>query len=336
MAHKSQHRKILEAGMRVVSIESDAVAALVKRIGSDFVRSVELLMSCKGRVIVTGMGKSGNIAQKFVATLNSTGSPAVFLHPSDAMHGDVGMVQKSDVVVAISKSGDTPEIAELIPLLRRIPVKMIAIVGKKGSMLAAASTAVLDASVEQEACPMNLAPTASTTAALAMCDALAVALLEQKNFSPENFATAHPGGQLGRRLLLNVEEIMVHGKAVPIVKIDSPLHKTILVISSKRLGATCVVDKSGKLAGIVTDGDLRRFMEHETNLAGLTARDVMTLSPKTIHPRALAASALEKMETLNIMQLIVTDVKLRPIGMVHLHELVKAGFESSASTKQNE
>ncbi|HET7152284.1 MAG TPA: KpsF/GutQ family sugar-phosphate isomerase [Candidatus Kapabacteria bacterium] len=324
-------QKIIAAGKRVVDIETIASAALAKRIDSHFARAVQMMLKCPGRVIVTGMGKSGNIAQKFVATLNSTGTPAVFLHPSDAMHGDVGMVQKKDIVVAISKSGDTPEIAQLIPLLRRLPVKMIAIVGKKNSLLAHAAAVALDASVAQEACPNNLAPTASTTAALVMCDALAVALLEQKNFSASNFANVHPGGQLGRRLLLKVEEIMTRGRAVPIVKLDSPIQKTILEISSKRLGATCVVNGGGKLAGIVTDGDLRRFMEHTTNFTGLTARDLMSKSPKTISQDVLAQAALEKMESHNIMQLIVTDQKQRPIGMVHLHELVKAGYATSLS-----
>ena len=327
-------QKIITAGKRVVSIESRAAAALEKRIDENFYAAVQLLLACKGRVIVTGMGKSGNIAQKFVATLNSTGTPAVFLHPSDAMHGDFGMVQKNDAVIAISKSGDTPEIVQLIPLLRRAQVKTIAITGKKSSTLARAATVALDASVTQEACPMDLAPTASTTAALVLCDALAVALLEQKNFSPDRFAMAHPGGQLGMRLLLKVEEIMAKGRAVPIVQLTSTIQKSILEISSKRLGATCVVDTKGTLKGIITDGDLRRLMERITQLDGLTARDVMTAAPKTITQDTLAQTALESMEAYHIMQLIVTDSRRRPIGMVHLHELVKAGFTTSLSLEK--
>lgn len=329
------HNKIISDARRVVAIELDAVKALSGRINADFAKAVRLLAACKGRVVVTGMGKSGNIGQKFVATLNSTGTPAVYLHPSDAMHGDLGMVQRRDIVVAISKSGDTPELRELIPALKSIPVKTIALVGNTASALARASAVALDVSVRNEACPMNLAPTASTTAALVMCDALAVALLEQKKFTASDFALVHPGGQLGKRLLLNVEEMMVRGKDIPVVRDTATIQQTIMTMSGRRLGATCVVNKTGKLVGIVTDGDLRRFLQRTTDLTNVLAKDVMTRGPKTV-PRTMRAEvALATMEAHNIMQLIVTDSRQRPIGMLHLHELVKAGFVPSRS-QENE
>ena len=328
-------RTIIADARRVVRIELEAVRSLASRINGDFSTAVELLARCKGRVVVTGMGKSGNIGQKLVATLNSTGTPAVYLHPSDAMHGDLGMVQRGDIVVAISKSGDTPELRELLTALKSIPVKIIAVVGNMKSALAKSAAVALDASVANEACPMNLAPTASTTAALVMCDALAVALLERKKFTASDFASVHPGGQLGKRLLLKVDEMMVRGRDVPIVRLDATIQQTIMTISGKRLGATCVVNKSGRLQGIVTDGDLRRFLQRTTDLTNVLARDVMTKSPKTISHAALAAAALASMESHNIMQLVVVDRAKRPIGMLHLHELVKAGFVSSR-TEDNE
>ncbi len=322
-------RTIIADARRVVRIELEAVRALAQRINGDFAKAVELLAACRGRVVVTGMGKSGNIGQKFVATLNSTGTPAVYLHPSDAMHGDLGMVQRKDLVVAISKSGDTPELRELLAALKSIPVKTIAVVGNMRSALARAAAVAIDASVANEACPMNLAPTASTTAALVMCDALAVALLEQKKFTANDFASVHPGGQLGKRLLLKVDEMMVRGNAVPVVRLDATIQQTIMTISGKRLGATCVVNNAGRLEGIVTDGDLRRFLQRTTDLTDVHARDVMTKAPKTIPGSTLAEAALAKMEAHNIMQLVVVDARKRPIGMLHLHELVKAGFVSS-------
>lgn len=324
-------QKILSDARRVIAIELDAVKSLSKRIDGDFARAVRLLAACRGRVIVTGVGKSGNIGQKFVATLNSTGTPSMYLHPSDAMHGDLGMVQRTDVVVAISKSGDTPELQLLVSSLKRIPVKTIAVVGNLKSFLARGATVALDVSVRNEACPMNLAPTASTTAALVMCDALAVALLRQKKFTSKDFATVHPGGQLGRQLLMTVNELMTGGAALPVVRETASIQQTIMTISGKRLGATCVINSTKRLIGIVTDGDLRRFLQRSADLTNIHASDVMTRKSKTIRSDTRAGTALELMEQYKIMQLIVIDSRAHPIGMLHLHDLVKAGFIPSPS-----
>ncbi|HTY38178.1 MAG TPA: KpsF/GutQ family sugar-phosphate isomerase, partial [Bacteroidota bacterium] len=279
-----------------------------------------------GRVIVTGLGKSGLVARKIVATMNSTGTAAIFLHPSDAVHGDLGMVRSEDVVICLSKSGDTEEIRELIPLFRRIGVKVISIIGNTSSHLARQSDIVLDTTVKEEACPHDLAPTASTTAALVLGDALAVALLDKRGFTKEEFAMFHPGGNLGKRLLLKVEEMMVAGPSVPVVRDGVPLSEAIVEMTSKRLGATCVVNEPGKLLGIITDGDLRRLLQRTSNVANLTAADAMTKNPKTIRKGLLAATALEEMELYNITQLVVVDEHHHPVGMLHLHDLVKAGL----------
>lgn len=316
----------INKGKEVIRIEADAVAALKDRIDENFARAVEMIFNCKGRVIVTGMGKSGLVAQKIVATMNSTGTPAVFLHPADAVHGDLGMVRKEDVVVCISKSGDTTEVLQLIPMFKRIGVTIISMVGNVKSPLAIASTVVLDVSVEEEACPLDLSPTASTTATLAFGDALAIALLDKRQFTREEFAMLHPGGNLGKRLLLKTEEIMVTGNAVPRVHKDVPLRDAILEMTSKRLGATCVVDGDGTLAGIITDGDLRRLLQKTTDVSNVNAEMVMTKSPKTIKKDILAAVALQEMEAYNITQVVVVDDHLKPIGIVHLHDLVKAGL----------
>ncbi len=315
-----------EKGKEVIRIEAEAIAALEKRIDENFEKAVDLIYNCKGRVIVTGMGKSGLVARKIVATMNSTGTPSIFLHPSDAVHGDLGMVRAEDVVICISKSGDTMEIQELVPMFKRIGVPLISMVGNVKSPLANASRIVLDVSVKEEACPFDMAPTASTTATLAFGDALAIALLEKREFTREEFAMYHPGGNLGKRLLLQTEEIMVGGSGVPKVHKDVPLRDAILEMTSKRLGATCVVESDGTLAGIITDGDLRRLLQKTTDVANLKAETVMTKSPKTIKKNALAAVALQEMESYNITQLIVVDDAHRPVGMVHLHDLVKAGL----------
>src|SRR5712692_3540447 len=315
-----------EKGKEVIRIEAEAVGALEPRIGKEFARAAEMLLGCKGRVAVTGMGKSGIIARKIVATLNSTGTPSLFLHPSDAVHGDLGMVRKEDVVICLSKSGDTVEIQELVPMFKRIGVPLISMVGNVKSPLASVSQVVLDVSVKEEACPFDMAPTASTTATLAFGDALAIALLEKREFTREEFAMYHPGGNLGKRLLLKTEEIMVSGSAVPKVHKDVPLRDAILEMTSKRLGATCVVNSDGTLAGIITDGDLRRLLQKTTDVANLNAETVMTKSPKTIRKNVLAAVALQEMESYNITQLIVVDDAHHPVGMVHLHDLVKAGL----------
>ena len=317
---------IQKKGKEVIRIEAEAVAMLEQRISESFSKAVELMLNCKGRVVVTGMGKSGIIARKIVATLNSTGTPSLFLHAADAVHGDLGMVRKEDVVMFLSKSGNTAELHNLLQLFKRIGVPILSLVGNVNSKLASLSDIVLDVSVKEEACPHDLAPTASTTATLALGDALAMALLEQRNFTAEEFAMYHPGGNLGKRLLLRVEEMMVNGEAVPKVKADIHVRDAILEMTSKRLGATCVVDKEGRLTGIITDGDLRRILQKTTDVTHITAEMVMTKHPKTITQDLLAAVALQEMEAHNITQLIVVDDQHRPIGMVHLHELVKAGL----------
>ncbi len=325
----SDHSAI-EKGKEVVQIEARAVAGLEQKINSDFAQAVNLVYQCKGRAIVTGMGKSGVIARKIVATMNSTGTPALFLHPSDAVHGDLGMVRKEDVVICVSKSGDTEEVNQLIPMFKRIGVPVIAIVGNTSSRLARHSDVVLDIGVEEEACPYDLAPTSSTTAAMVMGDALAIALLEKRDFSEDDFARLHPGGNLGKRLLLKVEEMMVKGEGVPIVKKNTSLKDAILEMTSKRLGATCVVDGQNRLAGIITDGDLRRLLQRTSKISDLAAEDVMTKTPKTIKQDVLAVLALDEMETFNITQLVIVDDERRPIGIVHLHDLVKAGLGRNA------
>ena len=321
----------IRKGKDVVRIEAEAVASLESKIGESFQKAVDMIYGCKGRVIITGMGKSGLVARKIVSTMNSTGTAAIFLHPSDAVHGDLGMVRKEDVVICISKSGDTEEIREILPLFRRIGVKVISMVGSLHSHLGKQSDLVLDISVKEEACPYDLAPTASTTATLVMGDALAIALLEKRNFTKEDFAMFHPGGNLGKQLLLKIEEIMVSGDAVPVIREDVSLSDAIYEMTSKRLGATCVVDAHGTLTGVITDGDLRRLLGRMTNVADVKAKEVMTANPKTIRDNVLAVVALEVMEQYNITQLIVVNEGHRPVGMVHLHDLVKAGLRNDVA-----
>jgi arabinose-5-phosphate isomerase len=280
-------------------------------------------------VIVSGIGKSGIIARKIVATFNSTGTPSLFLHPSDAIHGDLGMVRSEDIIIIISKSGSTQELVRILPILKRIGTKIIAMVGDTNSNLASESDIILDVSVKEEACPYDLAPTASTTATLVLGDALAIALLHKKNFTEEDFAFYHPGGNLGRRLTLRIDEIMMKGEHVPIVSEHYSLHSAILEMTSKRLGATCVVDFQGKLSGIITDGDLRRLLEKTNEIVNLTAKDVMSRNPKVINQDMLASSALQLMETYKITQLIIVDGTHKPVGMIHLHDLVNLGFSPS-------
>ena len=323
---------VIAIGKQVVRIEGRAITDLEERLGASFAAAVELIYHSEGRVVITGVGKSGIIARKIVATMNSTGTPAVFLHPTDAVHGDIGIVRKGDVVICISKSGNTQEINNLVPLFKRMEVAIIAILGNLQSPLAEASTAVLDASVKEEACPHDLAPTSSTTATLVLGDALAIALLEQREFSREDFALYHPGGTLGRRLLLKVDELMVKGKEIPAVRADVPLRDAILEITSGRLGCTCVVAADGRLEGIVTDGDLRRLLQNSTDLHGLTAGSVMTRNPKTARQGTLAVVVLQEMESHKITQVIVVDQAHRVVGVVHLHDLVKAGLGGDENT----
>ncbi|HCA80620.1 MAG TPA: D-arabinose 5-phosphate isomerase [Bacteroidetes bacterium] len=322
----------IERGKEVIRIEAKALKALEGKIDVNFDEAVELVFKSTGRVIVTGLGKSGLVARKIVATMNSTGTAAIFLHPADAVHGDLGMVRGDDVVICLSKSGDTEEILDLVPMFRRIGVKVIGMIGNVASVLARQSDVVLDTSVEEEACPHDLAPTASTTAMLAMGDALAIALLDKRGFTKEEFAMFHPGGNLGKRLLLRVEEMMVSGAHVPIVRAEVPLSDAIVEMTSKRLGATCIVNASGQLLGIITDGDLRRLLQRTKNVTNVTAAEAMSKNPKTIRKGLLAATALEEMESFNITQLVVVDEGHRPVGMLHLHDLVKAGLGNEASS----
>ncbi|MGE5810464.1 MAG: KpsF/GutQ family sugar-phosphate isomerase, partial [Ignavibacteria bacterium] len=275
--------EIIAKGREVIRIEAEAVANLSKSIDENFVKAVEILHQCQGRIVVTGMGKSGLVARKIVATFNSTGAPAIYLHPTDALHGDLGMVRKDDVVIIISKSGETQELANLLPWLKRLKVKLIAMSGARGR-LASECDIALDISVKEEACPHDLAPTASTTATLAMGDALSVALLQKKNFSAEDFANLHPGGSLGKRLSLELKEIMIKGEKIPMVQEEASLKDVILEMTSKRLGTTCVVNEEKILMGIITDGDLRRLLEKTLDIKNLKAKDVMTKTPKVIKP----------------------------------------------------
>lgn len=318
--------QIIADGRRVLEMESRAVLLLTCRLDESFQKAVEILASCMGSVIVTGMGKSGLIGRKIAATLSSTGTPASFLHPAEGMHGDVGMVSKRDVVVALSKSGHTEEVIGLLPFFKLLNVPVIGLLGTIPSPLAERCDVVLDVSVSEEACPFDLAPTASSTAALAMGDALAVALLKFKGFTAEDFATIHPGGILGRRLLLKISDLMHQGKEIPTVGEETPLKDVILEMTSKRLGATCVVDGDGKLTGIITDGDLRRLLEKGKDLRKVVAKDFATRSPKTLNADALATSGIHLMETHKITQLVIVDGDRRPEGIVHLHDLLQAGI----------
>lgn len=320
--------EIIEKGKEVIRIEAESVANLIERVGKDFADAVEIIYKSKGRVVLTGMGKSGLIARKIVATMNSTGTAAIYLHPTDALHGDLGMVRKEDVVIIISKSGTTDELERLFPMFKRLGVKIIAMSGKSNSDLAVESDIFLNISVKEEACPLDLAPTSSTTATLAMGDALAVALLEKRNFTVEDFAFLHPGGSLGKRLSLKIEEIMISGDGVPIVKENAELKDVIFEMTSKRLGTTSVVDTEGKLKGVITDGDLRRLLERTMDINGLTAKDVMSKNPKVMQAEYLASFALQQMENHHITTLIIIDEKNNPAGIVHLHDLIKLGLQS--------
>ncbi len=319
--------EIIQKGKEVIRIEAEAVANLSKSINNQFVKAINIIAESKGRVVLTGMGKSGLIARKIVATLNSTGTPAIYLHPTDALHGDLGMVRKEDVVILISKSGNTEEVANLLPMLIRLGVKMIAMCGNKNSRLAQDCDVFLNISVKEEACPHDLAPTASTTATLAMGDALSVALLQKRNFSIEDFAFLHPGGSLGKRLSLKISEIMIKGKRIPIVNENTSLKDVIIEITTKRLGTTCVTNNRGQLCGIITDGDLRRLMEKTLDLRNLKAKDVMTKKPKVLKENYLASFALQQMEMYKITSLVIIDDKNKPIGIVHLHDLINLGLQ---------
>jgi len=316
---------IREKAKEVIRKEAKAVALLEGKIDEAFVKAVELILKCKGRVIVTGIGKSGIIGKKIAATLTSTGTASFFLHPTEGIHGDLGMVRKNDVVIAVTKSGGTDEVYQLIPLFKRLGVPIITFTGKPNSPVAEKSDVVIDVSVDQEACSHNLIPTSSTTAALVMGDALAIALLEERHFSSEDFALLHPGGHLGRKLILKVSDIMHTGAQIPIVSEETDIKQVILEMTSKRLGTTTVVNQNGKLVGIFTDGDLRRLVERTDDIFSLKAKQVMTKNPKTIDGDELAARALNLMESYSITSLIITNGKREPTGIVHLHDILKAG-----------
>jgi arabinose-5-phosphate isomerase len=319
-----QNDYIIQQALSTLDIEAEAVLNLKKFINNDFVACVQLILKSKGRVVVTGIGKSAIIAQKIVATMNSTGTPAIFMHAADAIHGDLGTIQQEDQVICISKSGNTPEIKVLVPLLKRGGNKLIALVGNTDSYLAQQADYILNTTVDKEACPNNLAPTSSTTAQLAMGDALAVCLLDCRDFTSKDFAKYHPGGSLGKRLYLKVGDISTQNQQPQVYPTDT-IKKVILEISSKRLGATAVVNESNELVGVITDGDLRRMLEKSDSITTLTAADIMNKTPKKIEASELAINAMELLEKYNITQLIVTE-KDRYKGFVHLHDLIKEGI----------
>ena len=310
----------LALAREVLQIEADAVRALIDRLDQRFIDAVRLLAECTGRVILTGMGKSGIISRKLAATLSSTGTPAYFLHPAEAVHGDLGVIQREDLLLAISQSGETPEILRMLETIKRLGARLIAITGLPGSALGQAADITLDCRVDGEACPLNLVPTASTTAALALGDALAMTLLVTKGFREEDFANLHPGGQLGKRLL-RVERLMHTGDEVPLVLPVTLLRAVVATMSDKGLGMTCVTDEQGVLEGLITDGDLRRHLFAETDLLSLTAADIMTRFPITIDRAILAVQALNLMEERRVTSLVVTDPGNRVAGVVHLHDL---------------
>ena len=309
----------------VLETEADAVRALLARIDEQFIAACACLLACRGRVVVTGIGKSGHIARKIAATLASTGTPAFYMHPAEAHHGDMGMITADDVVLAFSNSGTTEEITRLLPLIKRLGSKLVALTGAPGSLLAGEADHHIDVSVAKEACPLGLAPTASTTAALAMGDALAIALLESRGFTHEDFARSHPGGRLGKRLLLRIRDIMHGGDQVPRIMADATVSEAIVEISRKRLGLCAVVDGSDQVLGIFTDGDLRRALDSDHNPRATRVGDVMTRSAKTIDADALAAEAVELMQRHKIQGLLVTDSQGRLVGALNFHDLLQSG-----------
>ena len=312
-------------GLAVVEIEAQAVSELSQRIDQHFENACHLLLKCQGRVVIMGMGKSGHIAGKLAATFASTGTPAFFLHPAEASHGDFGMITAQDVVVAISNSGNTQEIITLLPLLKRLRVPLIALTGNPQSPLAQYADIHINLSIQQEACPLGLAPTTSTTVALVMGDALAIALLQARGFSVEDFARSHPGGTLGKRLLLRVEDIYHQGSEVPIVTEQTCISDALIEVTAKKLGMTCVVNQSGDLSGIYTDGDIRRTLTQQIDIHTTPIYTVMTSNAKTIRPNILAAEALALMQEYNITSLVVINHDNHPVGVVHLHDLLRAG-----------
>ena len=321
----NQTRDLIDSAQRTIRLEIEAVQELLPRINADFIKACELILSCKGRVVVVGMGKSGHIGNKIAATLASTGTTSFFVHPAEASHGDMGMITKDDIVLALSNSGSTAEIVTLLPLIKRLGIRLISMTGNPESPLAKAAEVNLDARVSQEACPLNLAPTSSTTASLVLGDALAIALLEARGFTAEDFAFSHPGGALGRRLLLKVENVMHSGESLPQVTRGTSLRDALLEMTQKGLGMTTVLEADGHLAGIFTDGDLRRALDKGIDVRDARIDDVMTLHGKTIRAEMLAAEALKIMEDNKISALVVVDGDDRPIGAFNLGDLLRAG-----------
>ena len=316
---------LLALARQVLDIEADALRALSTRLDAGFADAVQLILACRGRVVVSGMGKSGHVGSKIAATLASTGTPAFFMHPGEASHGDLGMIAPEDVVLALSNSGESNEIVSIVPLIKRRGAKLIAMTGNPGSTMAREADVHLNAAVDKEACPLNLAPTASTTAALALGDALAVALLDARGFSADDFARTHPGGSLGRRLLVHVRDVMHAGEDLPKVDRDASLKAALFEMTQKGLGMTAVVEADGKVAGLFTDGDLRRALEHTIDLQQAKIADLMTRNPKTIRADELAVAAVEKMDTLKINGLLVVDTDHILVGALNMHDLLKAG-----------
>lgn len=318
-------KNIVDLAKEVLTIEANSILKLKDRVNQNFEKAIELLYACKGRVIVTGMGKSGIIGKKIAATLSSTGTPSYFLHPAESTHGDSGILTRDDIIIAISNSGETQELLNLLPLIKRFGVPLIAMTGGTNSTLAKASDVYLDIFVEKEACPLNKAPTASTTATLAMGDALAVCLLEKRGFSEEDFLIFHPSGALGKGFLYTVEELMISGDRMPLAFEDDNFTNVLDLISQKKLGMAIITDKKGTMTGVLTDGDIRRTLIKHQQVQNLKVKDVMTVDPKTISPNELAAKALNLMEKYSITALAICDENKKPVGVLHIHDLLKAG-----------
>lgn len=323
---EEQKNKSVEIAQEVLRTEADAILKLTERIDAEFERGVQLLLACKGHVVVTGMGKSGAIGRKIAATLSSTGTPALFLHPAEGIHGDLGAVTQNDLVIMLSYSGETEELLLILPALKRLGVPLIVLTGRTNSTLAKAADVVLDVSVEREACPFNLSPTASSVVMLAMGDALALAVMKARKFTPEDFARLHPGGILGRRLLLQVRDLMRTGERLAVIHYSEPTKTAFAAITKARAGACLVADDDGKLCGIITDGDLRRALLRDVNLFHAPVTEVMTKTPKIIHPDALATEALRLMQTHQIDDLPVIDESGKPIGVLDVQDLLTAGI----------
>lgn len=318
-------KSITDLAKEVLKIEAHSILKLENNIGADFEKAIDILYACKGRVIVTGMGKSGLIGKKIAATLSSTGTPSYFLHPAESTHGDSGIITRDDVIIAISNSGETQELLNLLPLIKRFGVPMISMTGGMNSTLAKTSEVALDISVEKEACPLNKAPTASTTATLAMGDALAVCLLEKRGFTEDDFLVFHPGGALGKGFLYSVAELMIKDDRLPVANQNELFVNVIELISEKKLGVAIITDDKGFMTGVLTDGDIRRTLIKYHNVQDLKVKEVMTLNPKTVQPEDLAAKALHLMEKYSITALAITDENKKPVGILHIHDLLKAG-----------